>query len=205
MFGNQLQFVEDVPKSVSERKRELRAYMKERRGANENRDVKERLLIENALAALQTVFKGACTEITALVYLSFSSEAPTDGLIERLLEKGYKVCCPRIENGALCAVEYGEDLTLSEFGIREPVGQAYTGKIDVAITPLLAVDGEGNRLGYGGGYYDRYFKNKPQVERMGYCYECQLVKSVPTETGDERLDMVVTEKRIEKKFREKRK
>ena len=70
------------------RKKNLRAYAKERRAQVVNRDAKETLLIENALALIKRLFPestGAGTRVTVFCYLSFSSEAPTDGLIEELL------------------------------------------------------------------------------------------------------------------------
>lgn len=96
------------------------------------------------------------------VYLSYSSEAPTDKLISRLLKAGKTVYAPRVEGRDMEAVLFGEDFTLSERGIREPVGQAYRGKIDVAVLPLLAADERGGRLGYGGGYYDRFLRALPK-------------------------------------------
>lgn len=118
MITNKLRFVETESESVEESKKRLRAYMKERRGENENRDVKELLLAENLFKVLESQTKGAGTRRTAFVYLSFSSEAPTDKLIETLQNADWKVFCPRIENGEMLAAEYGEDCSLSDYGIR---------------------------------------------------------------------------------------
>ena len=165
--------------------------MKTRRADNENRDAKELLLLENCLQAVGEV-KGK----RFFVYLSYSSEAPTDLLISTLIEKGAKVYSPRVEGEDMVAVPFGDDFTLSSYGIREPVGQAYTGEIDYIITPLLAVDLSGNRLGYGGGYYDRYFKKHPKATRVAYCFDFQIVKEVYAETWDEKIDYIVTDKQI---------
>ncbi|MBQ8296131.1 MAG: 5-formyltetrahydrofolate cyclo-ligase [Clostridia bacterium] len=185
-----------------EQKKRLRAYMKGKRGETENRDVKERALIENFCENFlgeNHETTGAGMRRTFFVYLSRASEAPTDKLIERLLEKGQKVCCPRkIEGkkGEMEAVLYGEDFTLDEYGIREPVGQAYQGDIDVAVVPLLAVDRQGNRLGYGGGYYDRFLTKYPTAQRVAYCYDFQIVREVPINDTDQRMDKIVTEKQV---------
>ena len=201
---------EELP--LAQQKKNLRRFMKERRANNENRDVKELLMIENLLSTLGVFsqkeeeksaregVKSAKEEAKSesrvcFCYLSFSSEAPTDKLIERLKEQGFLVCCPRVENGEMVAVELSEDYTISFLGIREPIGQAYTGQIDYVITPLLAVDEQGNRLGYGGGFYDRFFKANPQAKRIGYAFDFQIIKQVPTEAQDEKLDCIVTEKR----------
>lgn len=200
MITNRLQFVEtENSESVEEAKKRLRAYMKERRGENENRDVKEYLLVENLCRALESLAKkrtGAGTERTAFVYCSFSSEAPTDNLVETLSEKGWRVYCPRLENGEMVAVECGEDFALSPLGIREPCGEVFGEDTAVAVIPMLAVDESGNRLGYGGGYYDRYLKKHPKTVRIAYGFDFQLLKRVPHDERDERMDVIVTDKRV---------
>lgn len=121
---DKLHIVESGALSVSERKASLRSYMKKRRGENENRDVKEALLLENFLKS------GAAERESFFVYMSFSSEAPTDKLIAYLLAQNKRVYCPRTEGGEIVPVEYGEDFSLSPYGIREPLGKAYEGKIE---------------------------------------------------------------------------
>jgi 5-formyltetrahydrofolate cyclo-ligase len=197
MTTTKFQFATEEYKTAETRKKELRAHMKERRAQNENRDVKESLQIENLFRVFDEM-QGAGTCLTVFVYLSYSSESPTDRLIETLIEGGYTVCCPRVEKDRLLAVEYGEDITLSDYGIREPVGEPFQGKIDVSITPFLAVDEKGNRLGYGGGYYDRFFTENPDVLRIAYGYDFQVVKEVPSEPWDKKMQYVVTDKRIVK-------
>lgn len=200
MNTNRLHFVQDTPHiDVKKRKADLREYMKSRRSENENRDVKERLLCDNlfqVIERLEREMRGAGTRRTVFIYLSFSSEAPTDRPIERLQEQGFGVLCPRIENGVMLAVEYGDDFTLSRMGIREPMGAAHTKAPDYIVLPLLAADAKGNRLGYGKGYYDKYLAKYPQSKRIGYCFDFQLLREVPYEERDEKLDFVVTDKQI---------
>ena len=196
MNKTRLTFVQDgETKSAVERKKSMRAYMKQRRAHNENRDVKEELQIANLYAAISKT-KWAGMRRTFFVYLSFSSETPTDKLVCRLQEDGHRVVCPRIENGRMVAVEYGEDFTLSDRGIREPIGEAYEGEIDVAIVPMLAVDIQGNRLGYGGGYYDKFFEERSTVYRIAYGYDFQIVPDVPNEPWDVKMNCIVTDKRV---------
>lgn len=198
MKMNEIRFVEEngCIRPIAEQKRSLRAYMKERRGQNENRDVKEILLLDNLKNFLFEQEKSGISLQKFFVYLSFSSEAPTDRLIEWLLKEGKEVYCPRIENKEMHAVKYGEDFTLSDYGIREPVGDIYEGELDVLIMPLLAIDKLGNRLGYGGGFYDKFIKKQPNAKRIAYCYDFQVVKNVPTEENDEKTQNIVTDKRI---------
>ena len=93
-------------------------------------------------------------------------------------------------------VAYGEDFTISAWGIREPVGEPFEGKIDYAIVPFLAVDKQGNRLGYGGGYYDRYFERNPNTLRIAYGFDFQIQKEVPTEETDKKMNCIVTDKQV---------
>lgn len=173
----------------------MRAYMKAKRAENTNRDVKEERLIEHFYQAIFGETPHPGMRLTFFIYLSFFREAPTDELIERLLADGHKVYCPRVEKDKMVLVEYGEDFTLSDFGIREPVGEEYLGKVDVAVIPFLAADRQGNRLGYGGGYYDSYLKNST-AKRVAYGYGFQIVNSVPTEAWDEKVDIIVTDEEI---------
>ena len=198
MIRNKLRFVETdgEEQSLPKKKKKLRRYMKERRSQNDNKDVKERLLIENFETAIFSKTTWAGTSRNFFVYLSFSSEAPTDGLIEILKAKGHAVYCPCVEEKEMTAVLYGEDFAISRFGVREPVGEKYEGEIDVIVMPLLAVDERGNRLGYGGGFYDRFLQKHSNATRVAYCYDFQIIKEIPTESWDEKVDLIVTDKRI---------
>lgn len=190
-----LRFADVEASSIQEQKARLRAYMKGKRAENTNRDVKEQRLIEHFYQAVFNQTSGAGTSLNIFIYLSFLREAPTDQLIERLRADGHKIYCPRIENGEMYAVEYGEDFSLSDYGIREPIGISFHGKIDVAVIPFLAVDKQGNRLGYGGGYYDRYLKTST-AKRVAFGYDFQIANAVPFEEWDEKMDVIVTDERI---------
>ena len=84
------------------------------------------------------------------------------------------------------------------FGIPEPRGSAYSGDIDVTITPLLAVDGQGYRLGYGGGYYDRYL-SKHKTVSVGIAFDEQQCDDLTPEETDVPLDFIITPTRILRK------
>lgn len=125
------------------------------------------------------------------IYCSVKSEAATGELIERLLAEGRQVCVPQIRGGVMRSVPYAP-LVRDAFGIPAPRGGEDTA-CDVAFVPLLAVDGRGVRLGYGGGYYDAYFARRPQTVRVGYCFEAQRTRLLPKEAWDKPLHAVVTE------------
>jgi len=69
--------------------------------------------------------------------------------------------------------------------------------VDVVVTPGLAFDREGNRLGYGGGYYDRYLQRMGRAAaRVGIAFSLQIVDRVPAEPGDQRVDVIVTDQEV---------
>lgn len=196
MKKTNLRFVENEEMDIAEQKKSLRTFMRKRRADNENRDVKEVLMIDNLFHGVLDKMDGAGARRNVFVYLSYSSEAKTDSLINRLQEEGFNVYCPRLVEGKMFPVLCGEDFTISDYGIREPIGEVFLGAIDVVIVPLLAVDETGNRLGYGGGYYDKYFQEHTQALRVGFCYDFQVIKNVPHTDTDEKLDVIVTDKRV---------
>lgn len=136
---------------------------------------------------------------TFFVYYSYSSEADTRALIEGLLSDGKRVFLPRVEGERMVAVEYFGNrggLVENRFGIPEPQGEEYTGDIQVCIAPLLAVNEKGYRLGYGGGYYDRYFAAHPKTVRAGIGYSLQTCGDGFEEERDEKLDLFISERGI---------
>ncbi len=175
-------FVQEEPCSLPEQKKRIRASMKKRRSENENKDVKERRMVDIFFQ------QGFGEYSTYFIYRSYSSEARTDLLIERLLSLGKEVYCPRVEGTEMVAVLSKEGYKLSEKGIREPLGERFDGKFDLTVLPLLAVDRKGNRLGYGGGYYDRFIKAHDCGFLLGYGYSFQRIERVPTEESDEKID-----------------
>jgi 5-formyltetrahydrofolate cyclo-ligase len=194
MTTNRLRFVTGE-EDIAMRKKNLRAYMKEKRGENENRDGKEMQMLENLFSKQAGLIQRG-EKKKWFVYLSFSSEARTDLVIERLLELGQEVFCPRVEGKDMYAVRYGEDFSLSKYGVREPVGEVYNGEMDIAIVPMLAVDKRGNRLGYGGGYYDKWLAVRPTCKRVAFVFDMQLLKEVPSEDTDQKMDMIITDKQV---------
>ena len=123
------------------------------------------------------------------------SEVGTEALIRALLARGKTVCVPRLKGGEMRSVPYRKPLERGKYGILQPrEGEEIT--CAVALTPLLAWDREGFRLGYGGGYYDRYFAAHPGVLRVGLAYAGQAVRELPRERTDIPLHAAVTEEGV---------
>ena len=92
----------------------------------------------------------------------------------------------------------GDELLPGAFGVREPADDARVLTPDIVVAPLLAFDVAGNRLGYGGGYYDRTLRDLRAggaIIAVGVGYDEQEISSVPGHTGDEILDMIITDRR----------
>jgi 5-formyltetrahydrofolate cyclo-ligase len=135
---------------------------------------------------------------SVMAFSSFGSEVPTIGVIDGLLARGVLVLLPAIVDGELEARRYepGGEMTPTSFGALEPVGDAIDPTvIDVVCTPAVAFDRSGNRVGYGGGFYDRFLpRTRPDTVRAGLAFERQVVdEELPLGRSDQRVDVVVTE------------
>lgn len=126
-------------------------------------------------------------------YLPMGDEIDLYPFIQDLLEMGVKVICPRTMKKPM--LEHRELLnldTLKEgvFGTSYPDGPLFHGDPDLVIVPGLAFDKQGNRLGYGGGYYDHFLANS-KAYKVAACYSFQMMEKVPCEEWDVRVDEVV--------------
>ncbi len=132
------------------------------------------------------------------VYYSYGSEADTHALIERLLSAGKQVLLPRVEDKDMVMVNYnrGDNLVKNPYGIYEPQGQVFSGEPQVCIAPLLCVNERGFRLGYGGGYYDRFFAAHPNCIRAGIGYFLQYAQDFKEDEWDKPLDLFICERGI---------
>ena len=85
------------------------------------------------------------------------------------------------------------DLAIGAYNIMEPTGEVYDDykEIDLAVIPGVAFDAEGNRMGRGKGYYDRFLPLVPQAYKLGVCFPFQKVDSIPTDEHDIRMDEVI--------------
>lgn len=144
---------------------------------------------------------------TLFMYVNFRSEVETVELIMGLLrQQGMRVAVPLVDASAVSMIpllieDPEKDLAPGYYNIPEPDPRKSLRlkaiEIDAAIIPGSVFDIHGGRLGYGGGYYDRFLANDaPQARRIGFAFELQLVDKVPLEPHDQPLDILITEKRI---------
>ena len=135
---------------------------------------------------------------TVAVYRAIGSEIDVDALSLALARAGRQLCLPVvIERDAPMIFRHwspGEPLELDEAGVPAPFPLAATVTPDLIVTPLLAFDAHGGRLGQGGGYYDRTFAALPGAIRIGFAYAGQELENLPVEPHDIRLHGVLTER-----------
>jgi 5-formyltetrahydrofolate cyclo-ligase len=135
---------------------------------------------------------------TVMAFASFGSEVDTGPILSGLADRGTRLALPRISDGKVVAVGYrpGDRLARAALGVPEPVdGEPIPDReIDVVVTPGVAFDPAGWRVGYGGGFYDRFLRRvRAHVPRIAVAFALQLVPEVPHGADDERVDLIVTE------------
>jgi 5-formyltetrahydrofolate cyclo-ligase len=183
-------------------KRAKRAIRSEVRAARDAIPADERelasLAIVDRVSALDEVERAG----TVMAFWSFGSEVDTAPLIDALHARGIRVALPRIVEGDLEARTYapGDPVTETAFGAREPSdGEILDpSAIDVVVTPAVVFDRSGRRVGYGGGFYDRFFLlTRPDAVRVGVGFDLQLIDgNLPSGHFDLGLDALVTESEV---------
>jgi 5-formyltetrahydrofolate cyclo-ligase len=141
-----------------------------------------------------------------MFYLDFRKEVATGELIKYCLENGKRVVIPITDtkNTALIPselIDFPGDLTSGTWGIMEPKKECVRPidptEIDFVIVPGVSFDPKGNRLGYGGGFYDRFLlRLRPDVLWAALAFELQIRDDVYPEEHDLLMKYVVTEERI---------
>ena len=136
------------------------------------------------------------------VYLASGSELDTTPLIRALHRAHKRVLVPSVDPHRAGTMHFvplarGDVLRRRRFGIGEPVERRRIGRVrvDLMVLPLRAFDGQGNRLGSGAGYYDRWLVRAPvRPWCVGYAYAIQEVPRLPREAHDQLLDAICTER-----------
>jgi len=141
---------------------------------------------------------------TIFFFASFRSEVNTFGMMQRALDEGRRAVLPRVEgqNLGLYEVRSLDELVPGYMKIPEPSVLTDERKItindvDLIIVPGAAFDEAGNRIGYGGGFYDRLLSSLLRaVPVVALCYEEQIVPAVPAEPHDIRISVILTDTRV---------
>ncbi len=132
-------------------------------------------------------------------YFPVNYEIDCFKIIRKLEIKGYKISLPVIKkNNEMDFFEWSSDdpLRVSKMGIPEPYQKKKTYP-DILLVPLVAFDRYNYRLGYGGGYYDRYIKKISNIKKIltiGLAFSFQKIDKIPINDYDEKLDFILSER-----------
>lgn len=176
-------------------KKELRAeLLRKRRELDTDYRLKKDIAIYNKLTELPVIAEAE----TVFTYVSTEIEVDTILFIEAMLSFGKTVAVPRCEGKEMrfYAIDSLADLDTGAYGIPEPKGteEITDYRRSVCITPALSFNEKGFRMGYGGGYYDR-FLSEYTGRTIGICYE-EFIGDIITEEYDLPVNIVVTEEKI---------
>ena len=184
--------------SSDDLKRRKRALRREVRAHRDAMPPEERERLGQAVARNLLALPEVRQASTVMAFSSFGSEVDSGPIIEQLARDGRRVVLPRVEGRTIVPVGYrsGDPVKPSSFGALEPAAGEPVGpeEIDVVVVPGLAFDRRGHRVGYGGGFYDRFLgRLRPNALTVGICFSVQVVDEVPHGRGDRPVDLVVTE------------
>jgi 5-formyltetrahydrofolate cyclo-ligase len=168
-----------------------------------NMDITNKMNLDNLIYNRIINSKNYIKSKVIFVYVSLKEEVDTHRLINKALLDGKSVCVPKIiskdEGMEAIKINKFQDLHKSKYDILEPlnfenkVDREY---IDLILIPGISFDLKGGRIGYGGGFYDRFLNyNNLHSKNIGLCYEFQIVKKVPMDGFDMGVHGIITESR----------
>lgn len=127
------------------------------------------------------------------IYLPFGNEVNLKALNKHFL----KLYIPSVQGKCMQFQAWTKSTTINThpLGMQQPAFDIELRRthLDICFLPLLGFDNQGNRLGMGGGYYDRYFENLSDTLLIGVAHDCQQVDTLPHDDWDVKLDGIVTE------------
>ena len=183
-------------------KKELRRYIQDKR---DSLSLDERKRKSKAAAEKFIRIKDYINSKNILIYYPFRSEIDTTIIIKDALSKNKKVILPKVDNDKLSFYfinDISVQLEKGAYGIMEPIPSlckhAKITDIDLVVIPGVGCDKNLNRLGYGGGFYDKFLPHLPdKIKKIALCFDIQILpKDIPTHKNDKKIDMLITESTI---------
>ena len=173
-------------------KKELRRVIREQKRAMTEQQVIEASAKLGELFCNCDAYKNAKT---IYGYLPYNQEVRTVPMLEQAMKDGKRVAVPKCYDDEM-KFHYMEDLSRVEkgyAGIPEPMGDEPVADDPTALVlmPGLAFTEKGDRMGYGGGFYDRFLAKEPNHPTVALCYSFQMVQQLPTEEYDIPVDLVL--------------
>ena len=173
-------------------KKELRRTIRERKRAMTEEEIVSRSEKLGVLFAQSEAYKNAKT---IYGYLPYNQEVRTVPMLEQALKDGKKVAVPKVYGDEMKFL-YLDDLSKVSkgyAGIPEPIADEPVADDETALVlmPGLAFDPAGHRIGYGGGFYDKFLAAEPNHPTLALCYEFQMLPELHTEEHDIPVDSVL--------------
>ena len=173
-------------------KKELRRTIRERKRAMTEEEIVSRSEKLGVLFSQSEAYKAAKT---IYGYLPYNQEVRTIPMLEQALKDGKRVAVPKVYGDEMKFL-YLDDLSQVEkgyAGIPEPIADGPVADDDTALVlmPGLAFDPAGRRIGYGGGFYDKFLAAEPNHPTLALCYEFQMLPELHTEEHDIPVDTVL--------------
>lgn len=190
--------ISNKKKQIRREKLKIRREMNIEEKSNYDKIIKDKFFESSFYKESKNIF----------IYISYDSEINTKDIITRAIKEGKKIYVPRTEFSTklmnAVIIENFDNLVESRYGILEPKKDEPfidPNDLDLIVVPGVAFDKNGGRVGYGAGYYDRYFKrinneNKSKIVKLALAYDFQLMDKVPTDEEDVLIDAVMTEKQF---------
>ena len=173
-------------------KKQLRVEIRAKKRAMSVEEIekKSRLLGEKFLAS--AAYRNART---IYGYLPYNQEVRTVPMLEQALRDGKRVAVPKVYGEEMKFI-YMDDLSRVEkgyAGIPEPIadGPVAEDRTALVLMPGLAFDPQGRRIGYGGGFYDKFLAREPEHPTLALCYDFQMLPHLETEEFDKSVDYVI--------------
>ena len=173
-------------------KKELRRQIREKKRTMTETEIVEKSAKLGELFAASSLYQNAQT---IYGYLPYNQEVRTIPMLEQALKDGKRVAVPKVISDEMVFI-YMDDLSKVEkgyAGIPEPVadGPAADDTHALVLMPGLAFDPQGHRIGYGGGFYDKFLASEPEHPTLALCYDFQMLPHLETEAFDIPVDCVL--------------
>ena len=173
-------------------KQELRKSIREQKRAMTEAQIQEKSRLLGQLFAASALYRNAKT---IYGYMPYNQEVRTVPMLEQALRDGKRVAIPKCYGDEMRFI-FMEDLSKVEkgyAGIPEPIEDAPIADDETALVlmPGLAFDPEGHRIGYGGGFYDKFLAKEPNHPTLALCYDFQMMEKLETEEFDIPVDQVL--------------
>ena len=135
------------------------------------------------------------------IYFSKENEVSTKDIIHSMLMINKEVFLPRVDGDKIDfkRINSLNDVAIGRFNIMEPNKRCASidpNKLDMIIVPCVAVDKNGNRIGMGAGFYDRFFSDYKTIKSVCLAYDFQLIDEIKADKHDKKIGVIITEKDV---------